>query len=331
MDANLPVPVRVIDDDDAAARADRLVDLYMNTVSNANTKAGYRRDLGYWLEWCAAQYADPLTAPTTLVLLWLANLTDCGYSAATRARALSSVVNWYEWMIGEGRIDRNPAKIPKTRRPKVDKSHSDTIGLSPAQARALQVQADADGTSSSAAVAMLLNCALRISELADATTADLAMDRGHRVLRVEGKGGRIAWVPVPPAAYARLERHLTTRAAHVERLPALAGQPGVAQRLVLNRHGRPLNESYVRRLLKGLAAAAGGDLAELVDRIHPHVTRHTAITAALDANMPLRDVQDWARHRDPNTTRRYDRSRNNPDRSPGYRVAALLAPDLEGR
>jgi integrase/recombinase XerD len=45
-------------------------------------------------------------------------------------------------------------------------------------------------------------------------------------------------------------------------------------------------------------------------RITPHSLRHSAITVALDAGIGLRDVQDFARHEDPKTTRRYDRARN---------------------
>jgi len=40
----------------------------------------------------------------------------------------------------------------------------------------------------------------------------------------------------------------------------------------------------------------------------PHSLRHSAITFALDAGATLRDVQDYAGHKDPRTTRRYDHS-----------------------
>jgi integrase/recombinase XerD len=53
--------------------------------------------------------------------------------------------------------------------------------------------------------------------------------------------------------------------------------------------------------------------------------RHSAITFALDAGAPLRDVQDYAGHKDPRTTRRYDVSRDSLDRNAAYTVAAYLA------
>ena len=42
--------------------------------------------------------------------------------------------------------------------------------------------------------------------------------------------------------------------------------------------------------------------------VTPHTLRHAFITAALDAGVPLRDVQEAASHADPRTTMRYDRA-----------------------
>ena len=49
------------------------------------------------------------------------------------------------------------------------------------------------------------------------------------------------------------------------------------------------------------------------------------IMVALDAGVPLRDVQEAASHADPRTTMRYDRARVSLDRHATYIVAAYLA------
>ena len=49
------------------------------------------------------------------------------------------------------------------------------------------------------------------------------------------------------------------------------------------------------------------------------------ITAALDAGVPLRNVQEAALHADPRTTMRYDRARGSLDRHATYIVAAYRA------
>jgi integrase len=53
--------------------------------------------------------------------------------------------------------------------------------------------------------------------------------------------------------------------------------------------------------------------------------RHAFITAALDAGVPLRDVQEAARHADPRTTMRNDRGRQSFDRHATYIVATFIA------
>lgn len=70
--------------------------------------------------------------------------------------------------------------------------------------------------------------------------------------------------------------------------------------------------------MQRLARTAG--LAK-ADRLSPHSLRHSAITA-LDAGVSLRDVQDFAEHADPRTTRQ---ARHSPDRHATYALAAYLA------
>jgi hypothetical protein len=54
--------------------------------------------------------------------------------------------------------------------------------------------------------------------------------------------------------------------------------------------------------------------AGIVKQVSPHTLRRAFITAALDAGVPLRDVQEAASHADPRTTMRYDRARTSLDR-----------------
>jgi integrase/recombinase XerD len=56
----------------------------------------------------------------------------------------------------------------------------------------------------------------------------------------------------------------------------------------------------------------------------PHGLRHLAITIGLDADVSLRDMQHVARHADPTTTRRYDRSRHALNRHATYAIAHEL-------
>jgi len=69
----------------------------------------------------------------------------------------------------------------------------------------------------------------------------------------------------------------------------------------------------------------GGQETGIGKVVTPHTLRHAFVTAALDAGVPLRDVQEAASHADPRTTMRYDRARGSLDRHATYIVAAYLA------
>jgi integrase/recombinase XerD len=74
------------------------------------------------------------------------------------------------------------------------------------------------------------------------------------------------------------------------------------------------------RTVKRLARRVG-----ITKRISPHSLRHSFITAALDAGVPLRDVQEAASRADPRTTMRYDRARQSLDRHATFVVSAFIA------
>jgi integrase/recombinase XerD len=59
--------------------------------------------------------------------------------------------------------------------------------------------------------------------------------------------------------------------------------------------------------------------------ISPHSLRHSFITAALDAGVPLRDVQEASKLADLGTTLRYRGARQSLDRRATYIVAAFVA------
>jgi site-specific recombinase XerD len=122
---------------------------------------------------------------------------------------------------------------------------------------------------------------------------------------VLGKGAKLALIPMPP---------------RVARAVDLVAGKCTAGPLLLTRHGNRMNRHAATRIVRRLARRAG-----VTKHISPHSLRHSFITAALDAGVPLRDVQIAARHADPRTTTRYDRARNNLDRHASYIVAAFIA------
>jgi len=195
-------------------------------------------------------------------------------------------------------------------------------GLHRDEARALLAAADADpgpqALRTAAAIRLLLHNALRVDEACAANVADLGADSGHRVLRVTRKGARKAKIPLTPATGTALDAYLTARAHR-----AGLDSPGqLTGPLLATATGGRLRQAHLWDLVRRLARDAG---IAAWDKLSPHSLRHSAITFALDAGAALRDVQDYAGHKDPRTTRRYGHSRDSPDRNAAYTVAAYLA------
>jgi integrase len=89
--------------------------------------------------------------------------------------------------------------------------------------------------------------------------------------------------------------------------------------ILRRRDGQRLDRRTAHRWVASIGKRAG------LDSVHPHMLRAAFIMAALDAGVPLRDVQTAARHADPRTTTVYARRRQNFDRHAAYVVVAFVA------
>ena len=97
-----------------------------------------------------------------------------------------------------------------------------------------------------------------------------------------------------------------------------ASGPIFTSRASDDRWGYQLAYEQLGRLCRDAGLPAG---------VTPHSLRHSYATESLRLGAALQDVQDALGHADPRTTRRYDRSRHNLDRSPNYLLASALTDD----
>ncbi len=142
-----------------------------------------------------------------------------------------------------------------------------------------------------AALAVLLGLnGLRVSEACGTNIEDLGFDRGHRTLRIIGKGNKPAVIPLVPRAARTIDLAVGERSEGP---------------ILRRRDGERLDRRTAHRWVRSIGKRAG------LRAVHPHMLRAGFIMAALDAGVPLRDVQIAARHADPRTTTVYDRRREN--------------------
>src|SRR3954453_19898795 len=278
-----------------------------------NTAKAYRRDLEAWAAWCVRLGIHPLAAERHHVDAWGGHMTSEPHprpgrpaSAATVARKLSALSGFYTFGVHDaGVLTHSPAA--SVRRPKVS-DESQAIGLTADELRRLLAAATTHSRRSAALVSVLTFCGLRISEALGAAVRDYGHDSGHRVLKVTRKGGKTARVALAPPVVRALDEYLEGR----------GDGPIFLASNSRDRYGYKLAYQPLPRVCKTPAPPAG---------VSPHSLRHSYATESLRLGAALQDVQDALGHADPRTTRRYDRSRHNLDRSPNYLLASALTED----
>jgi integrase/recombinase XerD len=269
---------------------------------NGLTRQAYELDLRQYAAWCQSHQLRLFQARRADIECFARDLEARGRARATITRRLCTVAGFYRYAVEEDLLDHSPAA--HVRRPRLDyESHA--TGLDRNELGALLVAAGLGAPGEHALISLLALNGLRVSEAVGADIDALGIERGHRTLVVTRKGGKVVTVPLAPR---------TARAIDLAVGERLAGP------IFLAADGRRLDRHGAARIVRRTARKAG-----IIKNVGPHTMRHAFITAALDAGVPLRDVQEAASHADPRTTMRYDRARTSLDRHATYIVAAYVA------
>jgi integrase len=214
------------------------------------------------------------------------------------------VSSFFAYLVAEEVVGHSP--VEHVRRPKVP-DRGETPGLNRDELRRLLRAAEMHGSARTIALLTLLaTTGLRINEALSRDVEHLGYDRGHRVLKLERKGGRGDRTVLTAPVVRTLDAYLDDRTTG----PLFITSTG-------HRMGQPEAWRTVRRIARRAELDGAGE-------IRPHSLRVAFITGAREAGVPLEDVQDAAGHADPRTTRRYDRGRHSLDRHAAHAVSAWL-------
>lgn len=252
-----------------------------------NTRDAYRRDLRHF---AAAVRRDIAKAQASDIRTYLEKLNRDGFDAATAARRLSALRQFFRFLLGETiRADDPTAAIDAPKRgrrlPKVLSEEDVDALLAAARARGGN-----DGLRSAALLEVLYAAGLRVSELLALPVSAAAARDG--VLIVRGKGNKERMVPLSEPSLKALKRWLPARAARGGASPWLFPSPNPKKHLTRQRFTQILNE---------LAIEAGLDSR----KVSPHVVRHAFASHLLAHGADLRAVQEMLGHADIATTQIY--------------------------
>lgn len=267
-----------------------------------NTLEAYRRDLRDFSTYALGHALAPEAADAATLRGYLAAQTAAGMAPRTAARRMSSLGQFFRFLVGEGVRDDDPTALidrPRhgIRLPKY-LSEADVDRLLAAASAAKTPQ----GLRLAALMEVLYATGLRVSELVSLPLSSLAA--GGDMLIVRGKGGKERIVPLTDPAIACLAAYREVRATFVGPAAAAAVRPERANSPWLfpsrSRIGH-LTRARFAQLLNELAVVAGLDPT----RVSPHVIRHSFASHLLAHGADLRSLQRMLGHADITTTQIY--------------------------
>jgi integrase/recombinase XerD len=221
---------------------------------------------------------------------YVESLYGAGLSARSIARHITTLRNFYRFLIQEGQLDRDPteflvqpkqwATLPKyLNLGEIDR----LLGAPPLD--------KPTGLRDRAMLELLYATGLRVSELCRLEIS--AVERAMGLLRVTGKGNKQRIVPFGDAASGAVDQYLRD------------GRPrllkGRASRfLFVTARGSAMTRQTFWKLLRGYGRRAG-----ISRPLTPHVIRHSFATHLVEGGADLRSVQIMLGHADISTTQVY--------------------------
>jgi site-specific recombinase XerD len=161
---------------------------------SGRTLEAYRQDLRFFFAWTASVGLEVLAATRPHIELFRHHMEQRGLAASTTDRRLATVCGLYRFAHIDGGSGSNPAQY--VRRPKVHPSQGH--GMDRTELGRFLFTAERLGHHCAALAVLLGLNGLRVSEACETDIGDLGFDRGHRTVRILGKGHKPAVIPLVP-------------------------------------------------------------------------------------------------------------------------------------
>ncbi|MCH2132829.1 MAG: tyrosine recombinase [Phycisphaerales bacterium] len=225
---------------------------------------------------------------------------DRGLQPSSISRHLSTIRTFFRYLEADKRLKNNPAAplTPPTRWKRLPGV------MTPRQMKKLLEAASPESgrlwQRDRAMLELMYAAGLRASEVGAIRIHEYKETLG--VLLVHGKGDRERLVPVGIPARDAVRQYREELYPELNRFDDGRDE----SRLLLSNTGRPLERVAVWQIVRRLAMRAG------LEKIHPHMLRHSFATHLLAGGADLRVVQEMLGHADIATTQIYthvDRSR----------------------
>lgn len=226
---------------------------------------------------------------------WMAELHSSGRSKASIARKLASLRTFFQFLVREGRLEANPAKLVAT--PRIERKLPNHLSIEDAVRLIETPDLNTElGRRDRAILEFLYATGIRVSELVGIDLQDI--DMRERMVRIMGKRRRERIVPFHEHALQALILYLDT--ARPNFLNACPIEQRDADAVFLHRRGGRITTRSVGRMIDKYIKQCAD-----IHNISPHSLRHSFATHLLDQGADLRDIQELLGHVRLSTTQIY--------------------------
>ncbi|AZL83987.1 MULTISPECIES: site-specific tyrosine recombinase XerD [Aliivibrio] len=274
------------------ALIERFLDtMWMERGLSENTLSSYRNDLMKLLNWLDENHYKCASISAMGLNEYQAYLVDKQYKQTSRARMLSALRRFFQYLHREKIRGDDPTallmspKLPQRLPKDLSEEQVNDLLEAPNVDDPLELR-------DRAMLELLYATGLRVTELVSLTMENLSLRQG--VVRVTGKGDKERLVPMGENAVYWIQTFLDQGRS------TLLGEKS-SDVVFPSRRARQMTRQTFWHRIKHYAVIAGID----TDKLSPHVLRHAFATHLLNYGADLRVVQMLLGHSDLSTTQIY--------------------------
>lgn len=276
---------------------DELIDDYeryllIDQGKSQNTIQSYMRDLKKFVTFINKQELVEINnINKDTIQLYIISLNKAGFAASTTNRMISTLKNFFHYLIREQKMDHNPMDLIQGAK---NRKHLPKT-LSSKEIDRLLEAPDTEtnnGIRDRAILEVMYASGLRVSELTHLKMNELHLELGF--IQTIGKGDKERIIPIGEEALFWIKKYLE------EVYPIYAKKSTDSTILFLTQRGKQFTRQGIWKNLKKYVNLAGID-----HEVSPHILRHSFATHLLENGADLRMVQELLGHSDISTTQIY--------------------------
>jgi integrase/recombinase XerC len=260
-----------------------------------NTLSSYRNDLEHFLGFIG-KYLEKIISlkilesiDLRLIRSWLSDRHQNNYNAASNARALSSVKNFYKYL--EKKYDIKCHAIFIVKNPKKPSVLPKALSKEETQISLKNIEMLGDEEwlhlRNKALLTLIYASGMRISEALSITKNHL---KNQEFIKITGKGNKERLIPWIKEAKLLVEKYASIIPYEVEE----------HEPIFRGKHGAPLQRAVFNRELIELRRTLG-----LPEYLSSHAFRHSFATHLMENGANLRSIQNLLGHKSLSSTQRY--------------------------